>query len=786
MTAETVRAPASLRAILALIGFTAVIAQIVLMRELIVVFYGNEISLGLILANWLLWTALGSSVLGRIASRVRSSHKLMAVLQGLLAVVFPGTILAVRASKSMFQPIPGEILGPGPMFLTSLVVLSVFCALSGMLFAAGSRLYADRAGTSTAGGTSAVYLLEAAGSGLGGILASLVLIRSLSAFEIAAVLALLNLLAAASLLIPAAFRRRAPLLALLGILLLISFLLGARWLEETSLTRLWQGFHLLEARNSVYGNLAVVETPGSRSLFESGVPLFSVPDPAAAEEAVHYALLEHPAPKTLLLIGGGVNGSLAQALQHPSLERVDYVELDPAIFDLAQKYFPQQWIPIQHDSRVHLHNVDGRLFLKTSSQTYDVIILNLPEPQTAQLNRFYTLDFFREAAEVLAPAGIFSFQVHGAENYISPQLGAFLRCLNRTLREAFPEVAAIPGDPVHFFAAKRNGVLTTDPQTLMARLRERGVRTSYVREYYIPYRMSADRMLDLEQQIQPRADTPVNRDLAPIAYFFDVALWSTRFSAGYREVFEFIAKVSFGTLAAAVMGLLCALGGVLRWLPRKERRPRASAGFCVGAMGFTLIGLEIVLLLGFQAIYGYVYQQLALVIASFMVGMALGSWRGLARTEKDGSRPQVRYKMRTLAGLQALAAVSSLLLYFLLASLARVRDPLGLLVLSQVLFPTLALLFGFLGGFQFPLASKIFFAGPREQASSPGTLYALDLVGACLGAIVLSAYLVPVFGFLKTAVLMGVANLVPTALAILVASGAGDSQEGWGPRASAH
>ena len=66
------RSRTALRAVLALIGFTAILAQIVLMRELMVVFYGNEISLGIILANWLLWTALGSGVLGRLAGRARN------------------------------------------------------------------------------------------------------------------------------------------------------------------------------------------------------------------------------------------------------------------------------------------------------------------------------------------------------------------------------------------------------------------------------------------------------------------------------------------------------------------------------------------------------------------------------------------------------------------------------------------------------------------------------------------------------------------------------------------
>ncbi len=313
-------------------------------------------------------------------------------------------------------------------------------------------------------------------------------------------------------------------------------------METASLARLWPGFRLLDTRNSVYGNLMVLEAGGIRSLSENGLLMFNAPDPATAEESVHYALLEHPAPRSLLLIGGGAGGSLQQALQHPSLERVDYVELDPTVLELAQQYFPQQWVAARADPRVHVHHADGRLFLKTNDQLFDVIIVNLPAPQTAQLNRFYTSDFFREAAEKLADRGVFSFQLHAAEEYLSPDLSAFLRCVVKSLQEAFPVVRTIPGDTVHFFAAKREGVLAADYLELLSRLRSRHLQTSYVREYYIPFRMMPDRVADLEQKIQPRPDTPVNRDLAPIAYYFDVALWSTQFNREYQYIFDSIAR----------------------------------------------------------------------------------------------------------------------------------------------------------------------------------------------------------------------------------------------------
>jgi spermidine synthase len=716
-----VRDGVGVRPVLALIGFTAAIAQIVLMRELMVVFCGNEISLGLMLGSWLFWTAVGSGVAGRFA---REPRRVMAGLEALVALALPATILAVRASRAALATVPGESLGPGPMLLGSLLTLSLFCMLSGALFAAGSRLYGEDVATST----GSVYLLEALGSAAGGMLAGLVLVRYVAPLEIALGLGLLNLLAAAGLQIRARFACGAAMGALAGIAVLLALPFGIPRLEAVSLERFWRGFHLVADRNSVYGNLAVVRTEGVSSLYENGLDLFNVPDPAAAEEAVHYALLEHPWPRSLLLIGGGVNGSLAEALKHASLERVDYVELDPAILDL---------FPIQRDPRVHVHVTDGRLFLKTTASTFDVIIVNLPDPQTAQLNRFYTLEFFREAARKLSGSGVLALRLSASEDYISPELAAFLRSIYKTLRAVFPEVTAIPGETVHFFGARRAGVLAAGSEELLARLRARHLTTSYVREYYIPFRMMPDRMADLDRQIEPRPETPVNRDFAPVAYYFDVALWSSRFNHGYRDLFRAMAGVDFRWLAGG-------LGALLLVLAAKKRRARTAAACCTAAMGFTLIGLEMLLLLAFQAIYGYVYQQLAVIIAALMAGMALGSWLAL--------RAPARRGIRTLVYLQVGAAIAPLLLCAVFEAV------------TPVAFPVLALLCGMLGGYEFPVASRIF------CARNPGTLYALDLAGSCLGAVLFSVYLIPVFGFLRTAVLASMVSLAPAVMAMRTVS----------------
>ncbi len=743
------------RAILLVTGFSAVIAQIVLMRELMVVFHGNEASLGLMLASWLAWTAFGSAVLGRFSARSARPRRPAAVLASLSAVTLPLAIAAVRYARSFFQTVPGEVLGPGQTLLAAVVVLAPFCAVSGALFAAGSRLWTAEISVAPGEATGTAYLIESVGGAVGGLLASLALIQSLSPFEIGALLAWLNLSVAGLLLAGVGNRRQVAVLVLAASLVPFLFT-GARTLERRTLAREWSGFHVAETIQSSYGNLTVVTSEGSATLYQNGLPIFTAPDPAAAEESVHYALLEHPAPRTVLLIGGGVNGSVGEALRHPTVGRLDYVELDSKILDLARRRFPEEWSAIGLDSRVHVHSGDGRFFLKTAAVRFDVIIVNLPDPRTAQLNRFYTLEFFREAAGRLNPGGLVSVHLSGAENYIGPELAGFLRSIHKTLRLVFPEVAALPGGTIHFFAAAKPGTLASGANELIARLRSRNLRTTYVREYYLPFRMMPDRLADLQSQIRPLAETPVNRDFTPVAYYFDIALWSARFHPELAGVFRALARVNFHLLVLVTLLVLAIAAALLRRVAPGDSR-RSVAGFCVASMGFTLMALQVLLLLAFQAVYGYVYHQLAVLIACFMGGIALGSWLALRRPLSG---------MRPLAVLQAVAGVSAPLLVGASVLLAKPASPAGLFVAGQLAFPALAVASGLLGGFQFPMASRVYFEkGSRSKGL--GTLYSLDLAGACIGALTLSAWLVPVFGFGKTAFLVAAVNLVPAAMAAL-------------------
>ena len=356
-----------------------------------------------------------------------------------------------------------------------------------------------------------------------------------------------------------------------------------------------------------------------------------------------------------------------------------------------------------------------------------------------------------------------AIELRSSEETLSPGLKDFLRCIRHTLEEVFPHVAAIPGETIHFFAAAEPGVLTSDPAVLLARLRERQLKTQYVSQYFIPYRMTPDRMEQVEDELRPLASTPVNRDFAPVAYSFDVVLWSAQFGRAYSDWFRTAEQIPFRRVLVLVLIALLVLAAAMAFLPGRERRARYAAGCCTAATGFTLMALQVFLLLGFESVYGYVYHQLSILIGLCMGGIALGSWLAMRRAGRGDDAPD-----RAMAVTQLLLAASGPALLLVVCLLGNLTGTAPTWAAAQLVFPALAALTGMLGGYQFVVAARTFLVGGGR--SRLGALYAIDLLGGCAGALVLSTYLIPVFGFWKTAWLCAAINLS----AVLPAARAGE------------
>ncbi len=728
---------------LSTVGLTAMMGQVLLMRELIVVFYGNELSLGAILAAWMFWVAVGSWGLGSLADRLKNKIRVLTLCQVAILFLLPAILVLTRNARAIWGASPGEIIGFGPMLISSFLFLSPLCLILGFLFALGCRIFSSFYGTSVRS-IGNVYILEAMGASIGGLILNFLLIQVLNPFQIVLLVGGLNLLAALFIQISQPRRMRpTATITLVGLLLAatLAALLGggAKRLNVLSAKLQWHPLDLVHSDNSIYGNIAVTALGDQHSFYENGLLMFTTSDVMAAEEAAHFPLLEHPHPQRVLLVGGGIGGTLREILKHP-VSTVDYVELDPMIIETVVPFIPPQEQALLEDSRVNIWHMDGRLFVKRNRESYQVIIVDLPDPSTALINRFYSLEFFQEARQILAPDGLLALSVSSAENYISPEQGQFLGCLYRTLRQVFAHIAVVPGETNHFLATNRPAGIALQPDSLMARLRARGIQTQFVREYYLPDRMSPERVAYLQEVIDGASGVQVNRDFRPVGYFYDMVLWSTYFQSSFRRLIQALSQLSFWHLIIPILILLGLLPVVCS---KRMGNTRIPVVLAITTTGLSEILFQVVTIIGFQVLYGYVYYKLGLILTSFMIGLVLGSWvinRKLDHLAND---------LATYLKIQATVCIYPLMLSLVLVGLASLeKGPLAGLGLGSAFafFPVVA---GFIGGLQFPLANKICLGNKEKVGRTAGLIYGMDLLGACGGAFLAGAILIPVLGIFQ-------------------------------------
>lgn len=808
---------------LILIGFISTLSQILLMRELAVVFYGNELSFGVILAGWLFWTGMGSSFSGHFVDNFRKPIRLFVIFQILFVLTIFLEIFLIRDIRHILGIVHGVMLGLVPMVLSCLLVPAPFCILSGFLWTLGCSIYTEEK-KELAIQIGKVYIYDGLGDILAGVAFTYFLVYFFHPFETIFYLLFLNLGICLLILRGSKFRIQGPtpILLLIIIITVGIFLRVPDYLQRVSQKLQWQGYNLVMSKDSIYGNIAITREENQYSFYESGLPVFSVPDKASAEQLIHFPMVMHPDPKHILIIGRGIAGGLTEILKHPQT-KVHYVELDPMLIDLAKKYLSQEDLTSLNKCRVHL--MDGRLFVKRTKLRFDLIMVNLPDPATAQLNRFYTKEFFKEVKGILKPDGVFSLGITSDENYISEELKNFNGCVYKTLKEVFASVIIVPGSHLLLFASPKQGILTYDTEVLAQRFISREIQTTYLDKYYFPYRLFPDRITFVKKALDSY-EGPANTDFYPRAYFYDLVFWATQFKPTVRTFFDWCSKINL----LAITGLIVVL--LIGHLTLNKKRPqftRTSIPIAIMTTGYISLALVTILIFGFQVLYGYVYHQIGMIIASFMLGLVFGTlWMNQRLTRKGNSTPPLpppagdilppypsasggystppasfvkgkdtpptpsqahprhadpeldsgvsevsgisaspsQEGIRTFARIEFSCAIYSFILPVIFLLISNLKTQAGIFIGVELLFPILTMITGFFVGAEFPLGNKLYLGNSHQPGKVAGLLYGFDLFGACLGGLLSTIIFIPILGIFQTCFICGLLKLASLALVL--------------------
>ncbi|MBU0698500.1 MAG: hypothetical protein KKE59_03625, partial [Proteobacteria bacterium] len=302
-------------------GISSVVTQLLIIREFLAQFQGNEFVIALILFNWLFLGGVGTILAHRITRRWwQPTADRLGWLSLLLAGLAAIQILAVRELRDVFF-IHGTSVGFYPTLAYTFFTLAPYGLVLG--FVLPYSLFVIRTQSPDFPGAG-IYITDNLGDVSGGALFSFALVYLVTPLQ-AAFLANLPLVAATYLLFGSSARRRPLTVLATGITLAMLF--GCMFLETASLTPA-EG-KLVHYRESRYGRIEVHQDQEQYTLFVGGAPLFSSQNLVVAEESVHYPLAQVPRAGQILLISAEA-GMLGE-LQKYRPDAVDYVELDPEV-----------------------------------------------------------------------------------------------------------------------------------------------------------------------------------------------------------------------------------------------------------------------------------------------------------------------------------------------------------------------------------------------------------------------------------------------------------------------
>jgi spermidine synthase len=265
---------------------------------------------------------------------------------------------------------------------------------------------------------SRALTFDYAGALLGSLAFSLLLVPHLGLVHTSLVCGLLNagvaLVSTFALRDSASHRElaQARVRALVTVFILVVCIVFGHRVTELSDAAVYPG-RVVFAEESRYQRIVLTETGDSLALHLNGHLQFSSSDEARYHEALVHPALALATTHARVFIGGGGDGLAArEILKWRDVRAVTLVDLDERVTTLAKTY------PVLRalnqgslgDPRVHVINADAMRFLETTSEQFDVLVFDFPDPSNYSIGKLYSREFYRAAKARLAPGGVIVVQ----------------------------------------------------------------------------------------------------------------------------------------------------------------------------------------------------------------------------------------------------------------------------------------------------------------------------------------------------------------------------------------
>jgi spermidine synthase len=669
---------------LIIIGFVSTAVQVLLIREIMNIAGGYELITGTFLGSWLIGSAAGALMAGRSNAitirRINLIFAIAPIISVLFLITFERLFLNSGETPSYFLSI-----------IISLLALLPFCFVSGFTFiklinySVNSR--ENKAGIS--------FSIETVGSIIAGVAVSVLTSGLVNTYQLLVLIIILNLIYV--LLYYFDFGKKKIFIAsAMGLLAICTFAFNPDIFFRQLLL---PGIKVTESYDTPYGNITSADYKGEESIYYNQRLQSWSNDEIEREENIHYAMLQHEKPEKVLLISGDIRSNMKEVNKY-NVRQVTCLERDPALLNTELK-----------DKDTLLRSVtvistDAFRFIKTTSESFDVILLLLPPPSTLLINRYYTTEFFAEVKKRIGNKGIFSCSPGSGENYYNRESAVLYSSIFNSLKSVFRNVVPIAGNKLYFVSSDAG--ISTSVLSLSA---AKNLKNLYVNTDYLSDDQIGKRSAEVLSVIDPGVRK--NSFKFPVACFH---YQSYNLSKNLNE-----------KIPALILLILIFV------LPLFSVRRKNLVMFSAAA---ALSGFEIVVLLLLQTTAGNMYLLTGLIIASLMAGLAAGS--GIL----------LRWSPSRLITLISLAMI----IFYICTGLI-----LNSIIYSGNYIITVALLM-FLIFIPASLTGQLFnvMTSGNEPVSNPASVYSADLAGSALGFITVSGLIIPAAGIRNSILLLSV------------------------------
>ncbi len=738
--------------IIALIGAGGIVAQVLMLREFVVASGGNELVMGIVLANWLMLEALGAYLGGRLNREDLLLPGLGAALILFGCILIPTMIIITPFPRLAFGVLSAQEMGMWGLTMASSLLLAPSGLLHGATFPLAVQLISS---AGIRGATGRAYLFETLGTLVGGVLITAGLWFRFDATQLAVILAASHVGVGSFLLrraAPTRFRR------MLFSLSIIAAVVCAIWsprfagdFRDLSLDLRWPGADGTTYIDTPYGNVTEVRYRGESTVYYDGSPLVTAPNPdlAMVQDFAHLGAASHPQPSRVLALAGGLGGMIHALLEHP-VEELVYVDMDPGVPGFLAGMDCEVLAAEISDPRLRIENRDARLFLSRTENEYDLVILNFIDPSNISSNRLFTREFFELVRGVSADEGLLIYSLPGSPTEMAPQTLRLNASIYLSARAVFDSVEVIPGDRNIYLASSNTPAF--DVETLANRLEVRDADPGFMSHSYLSHRLDPSRLGLMLENLTSVTVAP-NEDLNPRALYYSMEHWGGVFSPGaasflrrYEERGMVLYAAILGAFALALL-LTSGEGGGLR----------RSMLFSIWTSGIAGMAFDILVLFVFQALYGFVYTMAGVLMAAFMAGLYLGARWGNEIVERNLGYPIFGF-------LEAKLCLTLPLLYYGAAYLGRADPPPGAIFAFLLIYGVVS---GSGVGAQFPVAAAMLPTSGNEGTAA-GSLYAADLLGGWLGGLTIAVVMFPLLGLRGTVWML--ASLKAASLTVFILS----------------